>query len=230
MPCTAKKFEALRPELAHAGVTDVDAVLTTRQFARLIRIFGIDFATLPEEEFDKPFGASTGSGDIFAASGGVMESALRSAYYLLTGKDLEKLEFEPVRGMAGVKEASITIGDRELKIAVANRLGNARQIADRVKAGDSPWQFIEVMACPGGCAGGGGQLFGYDPAEGGEADQGDLRAGEAPGRSACRTRTRPSRTSTGSSSRSRARTRRTSCCTRPTRRGRPRASSAKRCG
>ncbi len=164
MPCTAKKFEALRPELAHAGVTDVDAVLTTRQFARLIRIFGIDFATLPEEEFDKPFGGATGSGDIFAASGGVMESALRSAYYLLTGKDLEHLEFEPVRGMAGVKEASITIGDRQLKVAVANRLGNARQIADRVKAGDSPWQFIEVMACPGGCAGGGGQLFGYDPA------------------------------------------------------------------
>jgi len=163
MPCTAKKFEALRPELAHAGVTDVDAVLTTRQFARLIRIFGIDFATLPEEEFDKPFGGATGSGDIFAASGGVMESALRSAYYLLTGKDLEHLEFEPVRGMAGVKEASITIGDRQLKVAVANRLGNARQIADRVKAGDSPWQFIEVMACPGGCAGGGGQLFGYDP-------------------------------------------------------------------
>jgi len=163
MPCTAKKFEALRPELAHAGVTDVDAVLTTRQFARLIRIFGIDFATLPEEEFDKPFGGSTGSGDIFAASGGVMESALRTAYHLLTGKDLEKLEFEPVRGMSGVKEASITIGDRELKIAVTNRLGNARQIADRVKAGDSPWQFIEVMACPGGCAGGGGQLFGYDP-------------------------------------------------------------------
>ena len=163
MPCTAKKFEALRPELAHSGVTDVDAVLTTRQFARLIRIFGIDFATLPEEEFDKPFGGSTGSGDIFAASGGVMESALRSAYYLLTGKDLEHLEFEPVRGMAGVKEASITIGDRVLKVAVANRLGNARQIADRVRAGDSPWQFIEVMACPGGCAGGGGQLFGYDP-------------------------------------------------------------------
>jgi iron only hydrogenase large subunit-like protein len=92
-----------------------------------------------------------------------MESALRSAYHLLTGKDLEHLEFEPVRGMAGVKEASITIGDRELKIAVANRLGNAREIADRVMAGNSPWQFIEIMACPGGCAGGGGQLFGYDP-------------------------------------------------------------------
>ncbi len=163
MPCTAKKFEALRPELSHAGLTDVDAVLTTRQFARMIRIFGIDFATLPEEEFDKPFGASTGSGDIFAASGGVMESALRSAYYLLTGKDLEKLEFEPVRGMTGVKEAAITIGDRVLRVAVANRLGNARQIADRVRAGGAPWDFIEVMACPGGCAGGGGQLFGYDP-------------------------------------------------------------------
>ena len=115
----------------------------------------MQFASLPEEEFDKPFGASTGSGDIFAASGGVMESALRSAYYLLTGKDLTNLEFADVRGMAGVKEASITIGDRVIKVAVANRLSNARQIAERVKAGGAPWDFIEIMACPGGCAGGG---------------------------------------------------------------------------
>jgi iron-only hydrogenase group A len=163
MPCTAKKFEAGRPELSRDGLTDVDAVLTTRQFARLLRIFGIDFTALPEEEFDRPFGAPTGSGDIFAASGGVMESALRTAYHLITGSDLTKLEFEDVRGMAGVKEATVIIGDRRLKVAVANRLGNARRIAERVRAGDSPWQFIEVMACPGGCAGGGGQLFGYDP-------------------------------------------------------------------
>ena len=101
MPCTAKKFEAQRPELAHEGVTDVDAVLTTRQFNRMMQIFGIDFASLPEEEFDRPFGAATGSGDIFAASGGVMESALRSAYHLLTGKDLEQLDFEPCAAWRG---------------------------------------------------------------------------------------------------------------------------------
>ena len=163
MPCTAKKYEALRPELSRDGVIDVDAVLTTRQFNRMIQIFGVDFGSLAEEEFDKPFGASTGSGDIFAASGGVMESALRSAYYLLTGKDLEKLDFEQVRGMAGVKEASVDVGGKTIRVAIANQLSNARQIAERVKAGDSPWDFIEVMACPGGCAGGGGQMFGYDP-------------------------------------------------------------------
>ncbi len=164
MPCTAKKFEALRPELSsNAGIADVDAVLTTRQFSRMMKIFGIQFEGLPEEEFDRPFGAPTGSGDIFAASGGVMESALRSAYYLLTGTDLKNLDFEDVRGMAGVKEARVKIGERVLRIAVANRLSNARQIADRVRAGNAPWDFIEIMACPGGCAGGGGQLFGYEP-------------------------------------------------------------------
>jgi NADH-quinone oxidoreductase subunit G/NADP-reducing hydrogenase subunit HndD len=164
MPCTAKKFEASRPELSsEQGVADVDAVLTTRQFNRMMQIYGIEFASLPDEEYDRPFGAPTGSGDIFAASGGVMESALRTAYHLLTGKDLEKLDFEDVRGMAGVKVAEVTAGDKTLRIAIANRLSNARIIAERVKAGDAPWDFIEVMACPGGCAGGGGQMFGYDP-------------------------------------------------------------------
>jgi NADH-quinone oxidoreductase subunit G/NADP-reducing hydrogenase subunit HndD len=164
MPCTAKKFEAMRPELSsQQGVADVDAVLTTRQFSRMMQIYGIEFASLSEEEYDRPFGAPTGSGDIFAASGGVMESALRTAYHLLTGKDLAKVEFESVRGMAGVKEASVTVDDRTLRIAIANRLSNARLIAERVKAGDAPWDFIEIMACPGGCAGGGGQMFGYDP-------------------------------------------------------------------
>jgi iron-only hydrogenase group A len=164
MPCTAKKYEASRPELSRQGISDVDAVLTTRQFARLIKIFGIKFEGLAEEEFDRPFGPATGSGDIFAASGGVMESALRTAYHLLTGNDLAELDFEDVRGMKGVKEASVKVGDLELKIAVANRLSNARQIAEKVKSGSSPWHFIEIMACPGGCAGGGGQLCGYEPA------------------------------------------------------------------
>ncbi len=163
MPCTAKKFEALRPELSLQGISDVDAVLTTRQFARIIRTFGIKFDGLAEEEFDRPFGPATGSGDIFAASGGVMESALRTAYHLLTGKDLARLELEEVRGMTGVKEAAVKVGDLELKIAVANRLSNARQIAEKVKSGGSPWHFIEIMACPGGCAGGGGQLCGFEP-------------------------------------------------------------------
>ncbi len=164
MPCTAKKFEAQRPELSsEAGIADVDAVITTRQLNRMMRIYGIEFGSLPEEDFDRPFGAPTGSGDIFAASGGVMESALRTAYHLLTGTDLARLDFEDVRGMEGVKEAVVTIGKRTIRLAVANRLGNARQIAERVKQGNAPWDFIEVMACPGGCAGGGGQLFGYDP-------------------------------------------------------------------
>ncbi|MGA2612025.1 MAG: NADH-dependent [FeFe] hydrogenase, group A6 [Spirochaetia bacterium] len=164
MPCTAKKFEASRPELSSSrGVADVDAVLTTRQFNRMLQIYGIEFASLPDEDYDRPFGAPTGSGDIFAASGGVMESALRTAYHLLTGKDLATLEFEDARGMAGVKEARVLVGDRTLRIAIANRLSNARVIAERVMAGDAPWDFIEIMACPGGCAGGGGQMFGYDP-------------------------------------------------------------------
>ena len=172
MPCTAKKFEASRPELSSVqGVADVDAVLTTRQFNRMMQIYGVEFASLVDEEYDRPFGAPTGSGDIFAASGGVMESALRTAYHLLTGQDLTTLEFDDVRGMEGVKEAKVTVGDRTLRVAIVNRLSNARVIAEKVreyasnavKAGDAPWDFIEVMACPGGCAGGGGQMFGYDP-------------------------------------------------------------------
>ncbi|HTP57273.1 MAG TPA: [FeFe] hydrogenase, group A, partial [Spirochaetia bacterium] len=138
MPCTAKKFEASRPELSsERGLADVDAVLTTRQFNRMMQIHGIEFASLPDEEYDRPFGAPTGSGDIFAASGGVMESALRTAYHLLTGKDLERVDFEDVRGMAGVKEARVTVGDTTLKIAIANRLSNAKVIAERVKSGDA---------------------------------------------------------------------------------------------
>ena len=193
MPCTAKKFEAQRPELSsEAGIADVDAVITTRQLNRMMQIYGIDFGSLPEEEFDRPFGAPTGSGDIFAASGGVMESAIRSAYYLLTGKDLTKLEFEDVRGMTGVKEAQVKIGERTLRVAVANRLSNAKQIAERVKAGDAPWDFIEVMACPGGCAGGGGQLFGYDPERVAQRIT-SIYALDKSGQSVFRTRTRPSR-------------------------------------
>jgi iron-only hydrogenase group A len=163
MPCTAKKYEAARPEMAREAVPDVDVVLTTREFARLMRRFGIDFAGLPESEFDYIMGSTTGSGDIFAASGGVMESALRTAHHLITGRDLRELEFRGVRGIEGIKEAGVVIGEMELKVAVANTLGNARTLLERIRAGEAFYHFVEIMTCPGGCVGGGGQLPGYDP-------------------------------------------------------------------
>jgi len=163
MPCTAKKYEARRPEMTTNGIPDVDAVLTTREFARLIKEFGIDFPMLEESEFDAPLGLTSGSGDIFAASGGVMESALRTAYYILTGRDLDRIEFEDVRGFEGIKEATVSIEGMELKVAVVNRLANAREILRRIKTNRENYHFIEVMACPGGCVGGGGQMYGYEP-------------------------------------------------------------------
>jgi iron-only hydrogenase group A len=162
MPCTAKKFEARRPELSLSGALDVDAVLTNREFAQMIDHFGIDFSLLPEESFDELIGATSGSGDIFAASGGVMESALRTAYHLLTGKDLQKLDFTEVRGFAGAREAVIQIGETKLKVAVVHTLARARELMERVKKGEADYHFVEVMACPGGCVGGGGQSFGFD--------------------------------------------------------------------
>jgi iron-only hydrogenase group A len=163
MPCTAKKYEAARPELTREGVRDVDAVLTTREFARLMRRFGIDFGGLPESEFDYVMGSTTGSGDIFAASGGVMESALRTAHHLITGEHLPELEFRQVRGIEGTKEAEVRIGELELEVAVVNTLANARKLLERIEAGEVFYHFVEVMTCPGGCVGGGGQLLGYDP-------------------------------------------------------------------
>jgi NADH-quinone oxidoreductase subunit G/NADP-reducing hydrogenase subunit HndD len=162
MPCTAKKFEASRPEMSRRGRPDVDAVLTTREFSRLLELFGVDFAALPEEEFDPLLGTTTGSGDIFAASGGVMESALRTAYHLITGKDLRNLDFTAVRGMEGVKEATVDIGGKELQIAVVNTLGKARSLMKRIQSGEASYAMVEVMSCPGGCVGGGGQNYGMD--------------------------------------------------------------------
>jgi iron only hydrogenase large subunit-like protein len=162
MPCTAKKFEATRPELSRGGVPDVDLVLTTREFSRLINLFGIDFAELPEEDFDPALGLTTGSGDIFAASGGVMESTLRTAYHLVTGRHLESLEFKEVRGFEGVKEATVSMDGLEIRVAVVNTLANARQLAEKVRRGEGRYHFIEVMACPGGCVGGGGQIYGFE--------------------------------------------------------------------
>jgi len=157
MPCTAKKFEAQRPEMRASGVQDVDAVLTTREAARMIKEAGIDFVNLPDEDFDAPLGESTGAATIFGATGGVMEAALRTAYEVVTGKTLERIEFEQVRGMEGIKKATISLDGLELKVAVAHGLANAHILLREVEKGTSPYHFIEVMACPGGCLGGGGQ-------------------------------------------------------------------------
>ncbi|MHC1787232.1 MAG: NADH-dependent [FeFe] hydrogenase, group A6 [Christensenellales bacterium] len=157
MPCTAKKFEADREELAANGVPDVDAVITTRELARMIKSLGIDFVNLPDEAFDELLGQSSGAAAIFGATGGVMEAALRTAYETLTGKTLEKLDFEAVRGVQGIKESSVQIGPMTLHIAVANGTANAKELLEAVQRGEKHYHFIEVMGCPGGCVTGGGQ-------------------------------------------------------------------------
>ncbi len=158
MPCLAKKFERARPEFSVDGNPDVDIVVSTRELARLIKRMNIDFAGLPDEDFDAPLGESTGAAPIFGATGGVIEAALRTAYELATGETLEKVDFEDVRGLEGVKKATVKVGPHELVIGVAHGLGNARKLLDRVRAGET-FHAIEVMACPGGCIGGGGQPF-----------------------------------------------------------------------
>ncbi len=157
MPCTAKKFECQRDEMCSSGFRDVDFSLTTREAARMLREKGIDLKEMPEEDFDDPLGISTGAAAVFGATGGVMEAALRSVYEILTGRTLEQLDFYSVRGMDGVKEAMVDINGMEVHVAVAHGLGNARKVLDQVKAGRSKYHFIEIMACPGGCIGGGGQ-------------------------------------------------------------------------
>jgi NADH-quinone oxidoreductase subunit G/NADP-reducing hydrogenase subunit HndD len=175
MPCTAKKFEAGRPEMNDSGHPDVDIVLTTRELGRMFREAGIDFADLPEEEYDVPLGISTGAGAIFGASGGVMEAALRTVYELVTGTELENLNFEDVRGLEGIKSATVKLplpeaaaagdgngaslekSELEVKVAVAHSLKHAKTLMDKIRAGEADFQFLEVMCCPGGCIGGGGQ-------------------------------------------------------------------------
>ena len=156
MPCVAKKFEAQRDELGDK-YPDVDAVLTTRELAKMIKQSGINFKSLPDEEFDSPFGTDTGAGVIFGATGGVMEAALRTVAEILDGKPPEKLEFEAVRGVEGIKEATLNLGGSDVKVAIAHGLGNARKLLDDIKAGKADYHFIEIMACPGGCVTGGGQ-------------------------------------------------------------------------
>ena len=157
IPCTAKKFEVGREDQSAAGVPDVDVAITTRELGRMIQTAGIDFKALADEEFDTPFGIGSSAGAIFGATGGVMEAALRTAAEVVTGKPLEKLDFEEVRGIAGVKFASYKLGDVELNVAVASGTKNARDLLKKVQSGEVNVQFIEIMACPGGCVNGGGQ-------------------------------------------------------------------------
>ncbi|MBP2636329.1 MAG: hndD 1 [Firmicutes bacterium] len=160
MPCTAKKYESARPEMNSSGYRDVDVVLTTRELARMIKQSGFDFNKLADEEFDAPMGASTGAAVIFGTSGGVMEAALRTVCEFVTGKVLDNVEFEGVRGMSGIKEAEVDLEGTKIKIAIANGLKNARKILDNIKTGKCEYKFVEIMCCPGGCIGGGGQPWG----------------------------------------------------------------------
>ncbi|HAA26183.1 MAG TPA: ferredoxin [Ruminiclostridium sp.] len=157
MPCTAKKFEVKRPELAATGYPDVDVSITTREAARMIKEAGIDFNSLPDEHFDDPMGDATGAAVIFGATGGVMEAALRTVVDLLTGKDNEDIDYKAVRGLDGIKVAEVKAGDLTLRAAVAHGLANARKIMDQIREGKADYHFVEIMACPGGCINGGGQ-------------------------------------------------------------------------
>lgn len=163
MPCTVKKFEASRPELSGNRIQDVDAVLTTRELVRLFNMKGIDFSDLPDSEFDNPLGESTGAAAIFGTSGGVMEAALRTAYFMLTGKELDELEFNDIRGPEGIKELSLNIDGLTLNFAVVNGVGNVAKVLDEVENGTCKYHFVEVMACPGGCINGGGQPIHQKP-------------------------------------------------------------------
>ncbi|MGI6528731.1 MAG: NADH-dependent [FeFe] hydrogenase, group A6 [Clostridia bacterium] len=161
MPCTAKKFEAGRPELSAAGYPDVDYVLTTRELAQMIDEAGIDFVNLEDETFDDPIGDASGAGVIFGATGGVMEAALRTVADILSGESLpeDKIEYTEVRGVQGIKEAQIEVAGKVIRACVVHGLGNARKVLDRIRAGEAEYDFIEIMACPGGCVNGGGQII-----------------------------------------------------------------------
>lgn len=159
MPCLAKKYECSRPEFKVNGNPDVDFSITTRELARLIKQMNIDFVDLPEEDFDDPLGESTGAAPIFGVTGGVLEAALRTALELHTGAPLDRVDFTEVRGMEGIRTATIPVGDLELKVGIAHTLGNARKLLEMVRHGEMEFHAIEVMACPGGCLGGGGQPY-----------------------------------------------------------------------
>ena len=157
MPCTAKKYESATPEVSDAASQDVDVVLTTRELDRMLRAMQINVAALPEEDFDSPLGRGSGAGVIFGVTGGVMEAALRTAYWQLTGSNPPADAFQEIRGQKPWREASLTIGETTVRLAVASGLGSARQLMDALRSGQVHYDFVEVMACPGGCSGGGGQ-------------------------------------------------------------------------
>ena len=158
MPCTAKKFEIARPEMEVNGLRSVDISITTRELARMIKDARIDFAKLPDEEiFDELVAESTGAAAIFGATGGVMEAALRTAADVLENRSVENVEYQAVRGIEGIKEATFTLAGQELKVAIASSTGAAKRLIKRIQAGDADYAFVEVMACPGGCVNGGGQ-------------------------------------------------------------------------
>jgi NADP-reducing hydrogenase subunit HndD len=157
MPCLAKKYECQRNEFKVNGDPDVNYSISTRELAALIKQANINFNELPDEDFDNPLGESTGAAPIFGVTGGVIEAAVRTAYEVLTGKKLEKVDFEELRGLDGVRKATIKVGDQDIHIGIANGLGNARKLLDMVISGKENFHAIEIMACPSGCIGGGGQ-------------------------------------------------------------------------
>jgi NADH-quinone oxidoreductase subunit G len=165
MPCLAKKYEAAREEFRNDGVRDVDIVISTRELARMIKQAGIQFAQLRNGNFDNPLGESSGAGVIFAASGGVLEAALRTAAETITGQPLEQVDFEAVRGLSGIREATVTVGNLDLRAAIASGLGNARKLLEAIRAGKARYHAIEIMACPGGCLNGGGQPYAHGSVE-----------------------------------------------------------------
>ena len=165
MPCVAKKYERGRAEFAVNGNPDVDIVLTTRELAYFLKLFNVDLNALPDEDFDQPLGESTGAGVIFGTTGGVIEAAVRTAYELHTGKDLPRLDFEELRGMKGLREATIDFDGLPLRIGIAHGLGNARKLLEEVQSGKSHYHAIEIMSCPGGCIGGGGQPYHHGKSE-----------------------------------------------------------------
>lgn len=157
MPCVAKKYEAKREELSNMQIPNVDIVITTRELARMIKQGNIEFIELEDSTFDNPMGEATGAASIFGTTGGVMEAALRTVAEAVSGKELEKIEFKEIRGAKGIKKATVKIGDKDIKTVVAHGLGNAKKIMEEIKNGEADYQFVEIMACPGGCIMGGGQ-------------------------------------------------------------------------
>ena len=162
MPCTAKKFEAQREEMTHKGISDVDGVLTTREFVKFVKLFGINMHEIESETADSPLGIRTTAGKLFGASGGVAEAAIRTAYHTLTGDELVKFKIPEIRGLKGQKEVHLDINGLKVGVAVVNGLVNAKKLLDEIKDGRDDIQFIEIMACPGGCVGGGGQPINLD--------------------------------------------------------------------